>query len=116
MSFTSESEWAYLPVPVLNLILHKLSEPIYHAWFAHVCKQWYLVAKDYNKAKQNLHKALPVLMMSINRKLNTKRAIYGITEGKIFNNLSPSVLTLQQVKLLPFVLAVEIVKCGHLIG
>ena len=91
---------------------------MYHAWFAHVCKQWYLVAKDYNKAKQNLIKALPVavLMISINRKHKTKRAIYGITEGKIFNNSSPSVLTIQQVKLLPFVSTVEIVKCGHLIG
>ena len=55
-------------------------------------------------------------MISISRKHKTKRAIYGITEGKIFNNSSPSVSTLQEVKLLPFVLTVEIVKCGHLIG
>jgi hypothetical protein len=69
------------------LILDKLWEPLYHALFARVCKQWHLVAKDYNKIKQQLHKVIPMLMISINKKNKTKKALYGVTEGKVFKNI-----------------------------
>ncbi|XP_030968889.1 putative F-box protein At1g65770 [Quercus lobata] len=81
---SSQPEWAHLPVPVLCLIMDNLSEPIYHAWFAGVCKQWHLVAKDYNKKK----KALPMLLLSLNNDHKTRRVLYGITEGKIFKNIN----------------------------
>ncbi|KAM4083986.1 hypothetical protein ACB094_08G098800 [Castanea mollissima] len=63
--------------------MDKLSEPIYHAWFAGVCQQWHLIAKDYNKKK----KALPMLLLSLNNDHKTRRVLYGITEGKIFKNI-----------------------------
>ena len=64
--------------------MDKLSEPIYHAWFAGVCKQWHLVAKDYNKKK----KALPMLLLSLDNNHKTRRVLYGITEGKVFKNIN----------------------------
>ena len=64
--------------------MDNLSEPIYHACFAGVCKQWHLVAKDYNKKK----KALPMLLLSLNNDHKTRRVLYGITEGKIFKNIN----------------------------
>uniref|UniRef100_A0A2N9FBD4 DUF295 domain-containing protein n=1 Tax=Fagus sylvatica TaxID=28930 RepID=A0A2N9FBD4_FAGSY len=85
MALVSEPDWAYLPVPILCSILHKLPEPIDHLWFGAVCKQWHSVSKDCIQAKQRWNKLLPMLMIPTEKYTTTERRLYSVAEGKIYN-------------------------------
>ncbi|KAL6291945.1 hypothetical protein ACE6H2_000087 [Prunus campanulata] len=83
MSSSQVLEWASLPLPVLFLVLDRLLEPIDHIRFAAVCKEWCVLAKEYNHKTQRWRKLLPMLLVPT--ECEGKRKLYSFPAGKIYD-------------------------------
>ncbi|XP_040370180.1 uncharacterized protein LOC121051604 [Rosa chinensis] len=83
-------DFASLPPDIVLLILDKLLEPIDHARFAVVCKEWQSLAKQYNCETQPWVKVLPPMLWIPTQSHGSDdpmAMLYSLSERKIYRNM-----------------------------
>ncbi|XP_059627504.1 F-box protein At2g17036-like [Cornus florida] len=87
MNSLVESDWAWLPKNLLDVIMDKLNSQSDCVRFGAVCKPWRFVAME-NKVKYVKNKCytqVPLLMVPTKDNSEERRSLYNITHNKIYD-------------------------------
>ncbi|XP_059627505.1 uncharacterized protein LOC132270343 [Cornus florida] len=87
MNSLVESDWAWLPKNLLDVIMDRLDSQSDYVRFGAVCKPWRFVAME-NKVKyvkNKYHIQVPLLMVPTKDNSEERRSLYNITHNKIYD-------------------------------